>query len=89
MIRVCRQIAVRSIVAGTTPEADVGSSYRDYVLGSGRRHAVWELIDRAFEMGGQPIEWDRSSPDPAAWTARLVATGRPGRRRRSLVHPPR
>lgn len=77
MVRVCRQIAVRSTVLGTPPEADVGSNYRDYVLGSGRRHAVWELIDRAFEMGGHPIEWDRSSGDPAAWTAHLVATGHP------------
>ncbi len=77
MVRVCRQIAVRSTVSGTAPEADVGSNYRDYVLGSGRRHAVWELIDRAFVMGGHPIAWDRSSSDSADWTARLVATGHP------------
>lgn len=77
IVRVCRQIAVRSTVSGTAPEADVGSNYRDYVLGSGRRHAVWELIDRAFVMGGHPIEWDRSSSNSADWTARFVATGHP------------
>ena len=77
MVRVCRQIAGPLDGFGAAPEADVGSNYRDYVLGSGRRHAVWELIDRAFVMGGHPVEWDRSSSDPADWTARLVATGHP------------
>jgi GDPmannose 4,6-dehydratase len=77
MIRICRQIAVRSDVSGSPPEADVGSSYRDYVLGTGRPSAVWELIDRAFQLGGCPLEWDRTTPDPADWTARLAGTGAP------------
>ena len=77
MIRVCRQIAVRAEVTGMAMEADVGSNYRDYVLGSGRRHAVWELIDRAFQLAGCALVWDRSSPDPADWTARLEGTGAP------------
>ena len=76
MIRICRQIAVRADVQKAELEADVGSSYRDYVLGSGRLHAVWELIDRAFLLGGFPLDWDRTSPDPADWTARLRDTGK-------------
>jgi GDPmannose 4,6-dehydratase len=77
MIRICRQIAVRAEVSGAPVETDVGSSYRDYVLGTGQQNAVWELIDRAFELGGCPLEWDRSSADPADWTARLARTGEP------------
>ena len=77
MIRICRQIAVRADVTGTPIEADVGSNYRDYVLGSGRRHAVWELIDRAFLLAGHALVWDRSSSDPADWTARFERTGAP------------
>ena len=75
MVRICRQISVRSEVSGSPAEEDRGAHYRDYVLGSGRRHAVWELIDRAFELGGSPLEWDRSSADPTDWTARLADSG--------------
>ena len=75
MIRVCRQIQVRAAVLGTPPDPDVGASYRDYVLGTGAQTAVWELIDRAFLLAGFDLEWDRSSDDPADWTARIVDTG--------------
>ena len=75
MIRICRQIVVRADTSGTVAEEDRGSNYRDYVLGSGRRHAVWELIDRAFVLGGFPLDWDRSSDDPADWTARRADSG--------------
>jgi GDPmannose 4,6-dehydratase len=75
IVRICRQIAVRADVSGSPAEADVGASYRDYVLGTGRPNAVWELIDHAFGLGGFPLEWDRSSPDPSEWTARLADTG--------------
>jgi GDPmannose 4,6-dehydratase len=77
IVRICRQIAVRADVSGAPAEADVGASYRDYVLGTGRPNAVWELIDHAFGLGGFPLEWDRSSRDPADWTARLADTGAP------------
>ena len=89
MIRICRQIDVRADVLGRQREADVGSNYRDYVLGSGRQHAVWELIDRAFGVAGLPLAWDRDSSDPTDWTARLATTRQPGRRRRSVFHPAR
>ena len=75
MVRVCRQINVRAAVLGTPPDPDVGASYRDYVLGTGSQTAVWELIDRAFGIAGFELEWDRSSPDPADWTARIVESG--------------
>ena len=77
MIRVCRQIAVRANATQTPVEADVGSNYRDYVLGTGRRHAVWELIHRAFLLAGCALVWDRSSSDPVDWTASLEDTGAP------------
>jgi len=77
MIRICRQITARSTVSGSQPEDDVGSNYRDYVLASGQPHAVWQLVDRAYQLAGVPLDWDRSSPDPAAWSARLRQTGDP------------
>jgi len=75
MVRICRQIEVRGDVLGERPEPDVGANYRDYVLGTGSQTAVWELIDRAFRLAGFELEWDRSSADPADWTARIGETG--------------
>ncbi len=75
MVRVCRQVNVRAEVLGGSPDLDTGASYRDYVLGTGNQTAVWELIDRAFSLGGFQLEWDRSSPDPAHWTARFREGG--------------
>jgi GDPmannose 4,6-dehydratase len=75
MVRICRQIQVRADVLGTPPDPDVGASYRDYVLGTGTQTAVWELIDRAFVLAGFELEWNRSSSNPADWTARIVETG--------------
>jgi GDPmannose 4,6-dehydratase len=75
MVRICRQIEVRARVLGTSPEPDVGASYRDYVLGTGSQAAVWELIDRAFALAGFELQWDRDASDPAAWSATLAGTG--------------
>jgi len=77
MVRICRQIAVRAEVSGRDPEANIGSSYRDYVLASGQLHAVWELIDRTFDLAGLPLVWDRTSTDPAGWSASLKIAGSP------------
>jgi GDPmannose 4,6-dehydratase len=77
MIRVCRQITVRARVLDRAPDLDVGSSYRDYVLGTGSQTAVWELIDRAFTLAGFALEWDRDANDPAEWTARLAGGDEP------------
>jgi len=75
IVRVIRQIEFRASTLDHPSEADVGSNYRDYVLGSGRLHAVWQLVDRAFALAGYPLEWDRSNPDPASWIATFQSTG--------------
>lgn len=77
IVRVIRQIDVRARTLNHPPEADVGSSYRDYVLGSGRLHSVWQLVDRGFALADIPLDWDRGSPDPADWTASFCETGSP------------
>ena len=74
IVRVIRQIEVRASTLDRPSEADVGSNYRDYVLGSGRLHAVWQLVDRAFALAGYPLEWDRSGSDPASWIATFQST---------------
>jgi GDPmannose 4,6-dehydratase len=74
IIRITRQIATRAEVSGVG-EADVGSNYRDYVLGSGQVHTVWELVDRAFALGGLPLRWDRTDSDATNWSASFEETG--------------
>ncbi|MFL6231275.1 MAG: GDP-mannose 4,6-dehydratase [Pyrinomonadaceae bacterium] len=54
---------------------DEGRSYRDYVLGTGQTHAVWELVNAAFSLGGFPLEWRLEGDDPTDWGARFSATG--------------
>ncbi len=62
MLLILRQAARRGV-------PDEAASYRDYVLGTGRLHHVWELIDRAFALAGYDLEWSLDGDDPAAWTA--------------------
>lgn len=76
IVLVMRQVAVRARVSGRPAEPDIGESYHDYVLGSGRLHAVWELVDRAFSLVDLELDWDRTA-DPAGWTASFRATGSP------------
>ncbi|HEY5473771.1 MAG TPA: GDP-mannose 4,6-dehydratase, partial [Candidatus Limnocylindrales bacterium] len=71
--RIIGQIEVRARVLGEAPEEDRGSNYRDYVLGTGKLHTVWELVDRAFYLGGLPLDWDLAG-DPSRWLARFRAT---------------
>jgi GDPmannose 4,6-dehydratase len=54
---------------------DEAAAYRDYVLGTGRLHAVWELADRAFRLAGFELEWNLDGDDPLAWSARFAASG--------------
>jgi GDPmannose 4,6-dehydratase len=75
IVRIARQIAVRAQTLGMAGEEDSGSNYRDYILGSGELHAVWELIDRAFALAGLELDWDRTSEDPTHWTADIRRTG--------------
>ena len=74
MCRILRQVAVRGEVQGVAPELDVAGAYRDYVLGTGQSHAVWELIDRAFQLAGFELAWDLSGEDPGAWGAHFRGT---------------
>ena len=74
MCRILRQVVVRGQVNGTDPEPDVAVAYRDYVLGTGQSHAVWELIDRAFQLAGFQLSWDLSGDDPGAWGAQFRGT---------------
>ena len=69
------QIEVRGRVLGEPPQEDRGFNYRDYVLGTGRLHAVWELVDRAFYLGGLPLDWDRTG-DPSRWRACFLGTSK-------------
>lgn len=73
MVRVLRQINIRS--QWFTPEPDVASSYRDYVLGSGEAKAVWELVDRAFGLAGHKLIWNLEGDDPCQWSARFADSG--------------
>jgi len=73
MRRIARQIEIRSHVLGEGRDEDRGANYRDYVLGTGKLHTVWELVDRAFELVGLPVEWDLAG-DPSRWSARFRGT---------------
>ncbi len=70
MVTILRQTAARQV-------ADEASGYRDYVLGTGRLHAVWELADRAFALAGFELEWQLEGDDPPGWNARFADSGAP------------
>jgi GDPmannose 4,6-dehydratase len=74
MCRILRQIKVRADQTGTAISDD-GSNYRDYVLGTGTTHGVWELVDRAFALAGFELDWQMDGDDPAAWQARFRGSG--------------
>lgn len=62
MMMILRQAAIRGV-------PDLSAQYQDYVLGTGRLHHVWELIDRAFLLGGFHLTWDLDGDDPLGWHA--------------------
>jgi GDPmannose 4,6-dehydratase len=70
MSMILRQTAIRGV-------PDVASSYRDYVLGTGELHAVWELIDRAFVLAGFELTWNLEGDDPLGWLATFTDSGEP------------
>jgi GDPmannose 4,6-dehydratase len=76
MRRVLRQISVR-VANGGEPQADIGANYKDYLLATGKTHAVWELVNCAFTIGGFDLEWDLKGDDPAAWRGYFRTSGRP------------
>ena len=67
MMMVIRQAKIRHV-------DDAPSSYRDYVLGTGVLHHVWELIDRAYDLAGLPLEWHLAGEDPLEWHAAYADT---------------
>jgi GDPmannose 4,6-dehydratase len=71
--RITNQIEVRARVLGEQPVEDRGVNYQDYVLGTGKLHAVWELVDRGFDLAGLPLDWDLAG-DPSTWSARFRGT---------------
>jgi GDPmannose 4,6-dehydratase len=71
---VLRQVAVRNEHLGSADE-DTGASYRDYVLGTGQMHSVWELVDTAFRIAGMPLRWSLEGDSPHAWHACFVEGG--------------
>jgi len=77
MSRILRQVKTRAEAGMQTPESDEGANYRDYVLATGETHAVWELIDCAFIIGGFDLEWDLEGDDPAAWRGYFRSTKTP------------
>jgi GDPmannose 4,6-dehydratase len=64
MVTILRQAEIREI-------PDEAASYRDYALGTGRLHHVWELADRAFALAGFKLEWELEGDDPLTWSARF------------------
>jgi GDPmannose 4,6-dehydratase len=68
MIAILRQTSRRGV-------PDEAPNYRDYVLGTGRLHHVWELVDRAFAMGGFELDWTLDGDDPTAWAATFADGG--------------
>lgn len=74
IVSITRQIDVRR-ARGERGLEDTAEAYGDYILATGQLHAVWELVDRAFELGGIPLEWELESPDATAWRARFADGG--------------
>jgi len=70
MVAILRQAEFRGV-------ADDADSYRDYVLGTGTLHHVWELVDRAFALAGFELEWDLEGDDSRLWSARFAESGAP------------
>jgi GDPmannose 4,6-dehydratase len=75
MVKIARQIPERASQGLSSPKQDVGANYRDYVLATGRTHAVWQLVDRAFAIAGFTLEWQLDGDDPTMWRAYDSATG--------------
>jgi len=76
MCQILRQVAVRAQLTGVS-QPDVGASYRDYVLATGKTHAVWELVDCAFTIGGFELDWDLRGEASEAWRGYFRSTGTP------------
>jgi GDPmannose 4,6-dehydratase len=74
MFKIIRQLKTRSSVTGELAGADEESNYRDYVLATGQTHAVWQLIDCAFTIGGFDLNWNLEGNDPSSWRGYFRST---------------
>src|SRR5581483_9310924 len=63
--------------AETRGQPDEARWYRDYVVGTGRLHHVWELADRAFALAGFELAWQLEGADPLEWSAAFAEKGEP------------
>jgi GDPmannose 4,6-dehydratase len=70
MVLILRQAAARDV-------PDEAASYRDYVLGTGRLHHVWELVDRAFTLAGYELRWELDGEAPTSWSATFADSSEP------------
>jgi len=70
MISILRQAGVRGV-------PDEARYYRDYIVGTGQLHHVWELADRAFALAGFALTWRLDGADPLEWSATFTDTGDP------------
>jgi GDPmannose 4,6-dehydratase len=77
MLKIIRQIHTRARHSGKAMEPDTGAYYRDYVLGTGKTHAVWQMVDRAFSLAGFELEWQLDGDDPLHWRACFQENGSP------------
>jgi GDPmannose 4,6-dehydratase len=68
MVAILRQAERRGV-------ADEAASYRDYVLGTGKLHAVWQVADRAFALAGFELVWELAGDDPLRWSAVFAGSG--------------
>jgi GDPmannose 4,6-dehydratase len=81
---ILRQIKVRAALTGRAASVkahealivDEGRAYRDYVLGTGKTYAVWELVDTAFRLIGLDLEWSLEGDDPRRWQAHFRSSGK-------------
>lgn len=62
MVMLTRQASLRGVY-------DTAAEYQDYVLGTGRLHHVWELVDCAFRLAGYRLVWELHGDDPLRWHA--------------------
>jgi GDPmannose 4,6-dehydratase len=70
MIMIARQAAVRG-------SADTAGEYRDYVVGTGRLHHVWEVVDCAFALAGFQLVWELDGADALRWHATFEGSEEP------------
>ena len=85
MIAILRQADVRGV-------PDEARYYRDYVVGTGQLHHVWELADRAFALAGFELAWQPRRRRPARVVGDLRRHGRASpssSTRRSCARPTR